>query len=183
MRMLKKQWRYLNIGILDLFIRCYRFHVWKMGRLLLVSSDSGPYELHKFIVAQRYAPILMEAGEAARVMKNYRRAYYTALAQEAFHLHDRAFWQYHNRGLDTSGQSLDRPYLAFQIGVELLRKAANPGRTITHALRALSRKWESRAKVPAHEEQVLSEMAVGSQRPDNSAQIDEPRVSTLENER
>ena len=98
-----------------------------------------PYALDRYIMAQQYAPVFLEDDELARLMKDSKRAYYTLLGRAALNFPGHAFWQYHRDGLNSFGQALDRRYLAFQIGLELLWKISNPGRTILRALRALKR--------------------------------------------
>ncbi len=107
----------------------------------------SPYALDRYIVTQRHAPVFLEDDESARLMKDSKRAYYTVLAREALHFRGHAFWQYHRDGLNWLGQTLDRRSLAFQIGLDLLWKTSNPGRTIMRALRALNRKGKEIAGV------------------------------------
>jgi glycosyltransferase involved in cell wall biosynthesis len=96
-----------------------------------------PYALDRFIVMQKYGPVFLEGREVERFLKISKRAYYALLAREALHFRGRAFWQYHEDGLRTSGHRLDRLYLTFQIGLELFRKASNPGDTLIRVLRKL----------------------------------------------
>jgi glycosyltransferase involved in cell wall biosynthesis len=93
-----------------------------------------PYALDRFFIMQRYASVFLEADEASRLKRVSKRVYYSLLARETLHFRDRSFWEYHNDGLNQLGQNLDWSYLALQIGLELLRKVSNPGRTIMRAL-------------------------------------------------
>ena len=88
-------------------------------------------------MAQQYARVFLEDDESARLMKDSKRAYYTLLGRAALNFPGDAFWQYHTDGLNSFGQALDRRFLALQIGLELLWKTSNPGRTILDALRAI----------------------------------------------
>lgn len=93
-----------------------------------------PGALDDYIIIQRYAPKFLEADEAAARMRRSKREYYGVLAQQAIRLRGSAFWQYHEAGLTTLDQRLDWPYLALQVGRELLWMAVNPGITIRGAL-------------------------------------------------
>lgn len=96
--------------------------------------------LDSYIIAHRYAPVFLGASEAMSSKKRLKRDYYRFLADAFLRRPDHAFWRYHKAGLNTLGQKLDQPYLALQIGLEVLRKASNPGRTVTRALKALNNK-------------------------------------------
>ena len=96
-----------------------------------------PYALDRYIMAQQYARVFLEDDELARLMKDSKHAYYTLLGRAALNFPGRAFWQYHTDGLSSFGQALDRRFLALQIGLELLWRTSNPGRTILRALRAI----------------------------------------------
>jgi len=96
--------------------------------------------LDRYLIMQRYGTVFLEADEAARLKKSSRRGYYRLLARETLRLRDRSFWQYHKDGLSELGEKLDRPYLALQVGMELLRIVSNPGRTIMRALKVMNKK-------------------------------------------
>jgi len=98
-----------------------------------------PDALDRYILIQRYAPVFLEAGEAMALSRQSKRQYYSVLAGESFRFPRRAFWQYHESGLKTLGTTLDFPYLALQIGRELLWLAANPGAAVGRGLRYFRR--------------------------------------------
>ena len=108
-----------------------------------------PDAIDRYIMAQRYAPVFLEGEEAAALRKHSKRSYYSVLAQESLRFRDSAFWKYHRRGLETLGQTLDWPYLAYQIGRELLRLAANPGTTAVRALDYCKRAIERTKVAPS----------------------------------
>lgn len=99
-----------------------------------------PEALDFYIIVQRYAPVFLEADEAAALKSQNKRWYYCVLAEEAVRLRGAAFWRYHERGLKTLGETLDWPSLSVQIGRELLWMTANPGATAALLLRYLKRK-------------------------------------------
>ncbi len=72
-----------------------------------------------------------------------KRAYYRVLAKQALQLRESEFWRYHKEGLNRLEETLNWPYLALQIGRELVWMAANPGMTIVGALRF----WKKRTAV------------------------------------
>jgi glycosyltransferase involved in cell wall biosynthesis len=91
-----------------------------------------PFQLIEYIIAQRYAPVFLEAGEAASIIITYKRRYYRGLAKATFRLRGRAFWRYHKAGLKALNehQTHDWLYLILQSGIVLLWLISNPGRTI-----------------------------------------------------
>jgi glycosyltransferase involved in cell wall biosynthesis len=99
------------------------------------TRDLEPDSLDRYIMVVRYAPLFLEEQEAAAITKQVRRAYYGVLAQQAIRLQGSRFWQYHEHGLHTIGQTLNRSELILSIGWECLRMMANPGSTIRSAIR------------------------------------------------
>ena len=101
-----------------------------------------PFELLRYVVAQRYAPIFLEAGEAESIVKKYKLEYYRVLARAALRLRGRAFWRFHRvtLGALTKGETHDWPYLAMILGPEALWLASNPGMATKRALRSWKRK-------------------------------------------
>jgi glycosyltransferase involved in cell wall biosynthesis len=96
--------------------------------------------LDVYIIAQRYAAVFLEADDARDLRIKSKRAYYRALAEEAIRLRGADFWRYHEAGLKTLQEAVDRPYLVFQIGLVLLWLASNPGRTMVRLLRYFRRR-------------------------------------------
>lgn len=109
-----------------------------------------PDTVDRYILVQRYAPVFLEPDEAAALKRESERVYYRFLAREALRFREGAFWRYHEDGLKTLGETLDWPYLALQIGRELLWLAANPGTASVRALRYWKRKMGGKrvAKAP-----------------------------------
>ena len=91
-----------------------------------------PYQLVPYVIAQRYAPIFLEADEAASIIAKRKRAYYRDLAKAALRLKGRAFWQYHKLGLKalSERETHDWPYFMLQAGGVLLWLVLNPGTTV-----------------------------------------------------
>ncbi|HXM94117.1 MAG TPA: glycosyltransferase family 2 protein [Candidatus Dormibacteraeota bacterium] len=86
-----------------------------------------PESLDWYIIVQRFAPIFLDAAEAAIRGKESKRDYYRTLTEEALRLRSADFWHYHSEGIKTLGESLDRPLLAWMIVKELLWLLVNPG--------------------------------------------------------
>lgn len=99
-----------------------------------------PNALDRYIIVQRYASAFLDAGEAAALKRESKRVYYRELARGAVRFAEPSFWRYHRRGLKTLGETLDRPYLALQIGRELAAMLANPGTTVAHSLAGIKRR-------------------------------------------
>jgi glycosyltransferase involved in cell wall biosynthesis len=114
------------------------------GSISSSARTYSPQMLDWYIITQRYAPVFLDDNEAKALRRDSKRQYYKTLAHQALQLRDRAFWQYHKEGLTTLGETLDHPYLACQIGLELLRMVANPGSTIASMLRLMQGKKESK---------------------------------------
>jgi glycosyltransferase involved in cell wall biosynthesis len=104
------------------------------------------HSLALYVMAQRYAPVFMGAGEAASTIAKYKLQYYRALARAALRLRGPAFWRFHKAGLKALGneEKHDWPYLAMLIGAELLWLASNPGMTTVEILRRLRHKIGSK---------------------------------------
>jgi glycosyltransferase involved in cell wall biosynthesis len=94
--------------------------------LSLQGYDQTPY-----IIAQRYAPVFLDAREAASVTRRSKREYYRALARGALRLRGREFWRFHKAGLKalSEREKIDWTYLTLQIGAVLLWITSNPGRS------------------------------------------------------
>lgn len=88
-----------------------------------------PFASDRYLMVQQFAPLFLEAGEAARLRRLSKRSYYRLLAHEVFGVPRAAFWQYHRRALRTIGEALDWPYLTLQVLLLSLWKVGNPGRT------------------------------------------------------
>lgn len=102
--------------------------------------DFQPGALDAYIIARRYSAVFLNPGAASALKRSHKRNYYRALAGGAVRLRGRGFWNYHREGLKTLGETIDWPYLALQIGAELLWMAANPGTTVLRAVRSVKRR-------------------------------------------
>jgi len=91
------------------------------------ARDFDPDALDWYIIAQRYASVFLDDQEAAALKAASRREYYSVLARAALRFREPAFWKYHEDGLKTITETLDRRYLRSQI----LKRGAwlllNPG--------------------------------------------------------
>jgi glycosyltransferase involved in cell wall biosynthesis len=96
-----------------------------------------PESLDRYIIVRRYASVFLGAEEAAALRKDGKRGYYDVLAREALRFRGHEFWEYHEGGLETVGETLEWPYLTFRIALRLLAMISNPGRTAVRGLRFL----------------------------------------------
>jgi glycosyltransferase involved in cell wall biosynthesis len=86
-----------------------------------------PRAVDRYIMVRRFASVFLDAPEAAALQRSAKQTYYRILAEQAVRLRGRAFWQYHQKGLQTVGESLNRPYLFCQVVREILWLLVNPG--------------------------------------------------------
>jgi glycosyltransferase involved in cell wall biosynthesis len=103
-----------------------------------------PVELDRYIIVRRYAAMFLDMPEAAALKSSAKQIYYRRLAQEVLRSREPAFWNYHRAGLKKISEKLDSSFLAWQVGRVLLGMAANPGTTVTRAMRLLQRKTGAR---------------------------------------
>lgn len=97
--------------------------------------DLQPDALDWYVIAQRYASRFLEPDAAFALKRESRHGYYEVLARAALHFRESAFWRYHEAGLKTLNESLDRSYLTLQIAKRLLWMVVNPGETLARLLR------------------------------------------------
>jgi glycosyltransferase involved in cell wall biosynthesis len=97
----------------------------------------NPNSVDRYISVQRYAGTFLEAGEATALKRRSRAAYYRTLAQQTLRGPDAKFWEYHENGLKTLGESVDSGFLLYQVFRELLWMVVNPGKTLVALLRRL----------------------------------------------
>lgn len=102
--------------------------------------DFQPNAVDRYIIVRRFATTFLEASEAATLTKDSKRAYYQTLAQEALRFRESEFWRYHEKALSTLEETLERPYLAGQIGRAALRMLAYPRTMGLPVLRSWKRK-------------------------------------------
>ena len=97
----------------------------------------APAHLLRYIFARHYAPILLEAGEAASLIATCKREYYRILARAVLQFRGREFWEFHKKGLWALNdrEAHQWTYLATIVGLELLWLLSNPGMTIERAVR------------------------------------------------
>jgi glycosyltransferase involved in cell wall biosynthesis len=98
------------------------------------------WELHQYVIAQRYAPVFFGRDEAAVVRKKSKAKYYRALARAALRLKGPTFWRYHKLGLKALGEceTFDWIYLLWGIAITLLWVISNPGRNTLRAVNHLT---------------------------------------------
>jgi glycosyltransferase involved in cell wall biosynthesis len=101
--------------------------------------DFQPDALDWYIIAQRYAPIFLETHEAEALQLESRREYYAVLAREALRFPGPGFWEYHQRGLKSLGETIDHPYLALRVFWRFLTLVANPGTAIARLIGSRAR--------------------------------------------
>ena len=104
-----------------------------------------PVALDRYITVKRYAPVFLEAGEAAALTRETKRQYYDVLADAVLRGRESGFWPYHAKGIRSAGETIEWRYVAARAVRRLLWSAANPGRTIASFLRLLKQKPNSNA--------------------------------------
>lgn len=104
--------------------------------------DLQPGSLDRYITVRRYASRFLEAKEASAVREKAKKTYYGALAHQALRFREAEFWNYHEAGLKTLGEPLDRTYLAQEIVFQCLWMIGNPGMAAERARRL----WKHKVK-------------------------------------
>ena len=66
------------------------------------------HRLDKFIIVSKFGEIFLGEEEYLAALERARGAYYRYLGERNLYTTDRAFWEYHRRGLATAGLELDR---------------------------------------------------------------------------
>jgi glycosyltransferase involved in cell wall biosynthesis len=100
----------------------------------------APLALDRYFIAQRYASVFVEPGEAVVLRRRSRRVYYWVLAKAAIRFRGPAYWRYHRLGLKELNQTINWPYLMLHIGLIALWLILNPGMSVIAALRS----WKKR---------------------------------------
>jgi glycosyltransferase involved in cell wall biosynthesis len=102
-----------------------------------VKESFEPYQMLPYIVARRYASVLMEPNEASLAISRHKRIYYRDLAKAALRLKGVSFWQYHKTALKALNEQEvhDWPYLLLQMVGVILWLIANPGSTLLRVMR------------------------------------------------
>lgn len=90
-------------------------------------ATRDPEPLDRLILVTRYGPDFLEPAEHAACLREARRYYYRHLACAVLSRRERAYWDYHRRGLATIGETIRKPELAKQVAVELAVRAAPRG--------------------------------------------------------
>jgi glycosyltransferase involved in cell wall biosynthesis len=113
-----------------------------------INSSLGtymPYQLHGYIIVQRYAPAFLETSEAITVKQKSKRDYYGVLARAALRLRGPAFWRFQQAELKALPETIDWPYLLSQIAIVSLWVVSNPGKIVVHARNSLKQRerWTS----------------------------------------
>src|SRR5262249_983391 len=109
----------------------------------------GFFMLLQYLLVQRFAPRFVDPREAAFLKRKSKRVYYRFLAKQVLRLRERAFWQYHNGGIETLHEKLDVSYLTLLIVKELLWMACNPGLTTVEALSSWKRRRMGKKASPS----------------------------------
>src|ERR1700722_275427 len=118
-----KEWDFGFVYQVLAFLRTYSESISGAVRHL------APNALDRYILVQRHASVFLNENEAQENKKLERRSYYRVLAHAALRFRDATFWQYHEEGLKTIGETIVRSYLVLQIVRELVEYLANPGAT------------------------------------------------------
>jgi glycosyltransferase involved in cell wall biosynthesis len=89
-----------------------------------------PHALDRYTMVKGYSSRFLEPSEVEVNQRNARQSYYSALAQQALRFRGRDFWEYHKKGLKLLGESLDYPFLIYQMARHASWMVLNPGNTL-----------------------------------------------------
>jgi glycosyltransferase involved in cell wall biosynthesis len=96
-----------------------------------------PYQLHGYIIVQRYASVFMDPSEATATKRKARRYYYGILARAALQLKGPEFWRFHKAELKIIPENINRPYLLLHIIIVAIWVLSNPGKIVARATSSL----------------------------------------------
>jgi glycosyltransferase involved in cell wall biosynthesis len=87
------------------------------------------YVMHQYMQMRRYGDVFFDPAESAKILRHYRKAYYSFLAEYAMRIPEKAFWNYHRDALGTIGEKLSYSMLVKHLVLECLDLVLNPKRT------------------------------------------------------
>jgi hypothetical protein len=90
----------------------------------------SPWILHAILALRKYGPQYLDAAEYTQRLQTLTDRYYKVLADWIVYGKDKGFWDYHNAGLRSEGQRINRIRLAIYVLRELMDSLRHPRKLI-----------------------------------------------------
>jgi glycosyltransferase involved in cell wall biosynthesis len=116
-----------------------------IGRL----TGLNPGLLRKYLFAKQYGPQFLDPPELRELLRSVTSQYGHFLASSLFELKGAEFWDFHRRGLRSSGYNFQSVGLARYTLVELVDLIFNPKKTVGRLVRAIA-DWRGRSRQRRH---------------------------------
>lgn len=91
--------------------------------------------LHRTILAQKYAPIVLAAAEGKALIQQSQHDHYRALGHAILNLQPRSYWRFHAQGLAYIGKRIEPSRVAIHLVGALLDWLSNPKLSLGNWLR------------------------------------------------
>jgi glycosyltransferase involved in cell wall biosynthesis len=94
------------------------------------------FVMHQYMHMRRYGRVFFTPAEDAAVLRRYKRAYYSFLAEYAMERPGKEFWNYHREALASIGERISHSLLAKYLLLEFLDVLLNPKKTLGRLIRS-----------------------------------------------
>lgn len=108
------------------------------------AEDFNSVELGNFLIFLKYGPLLLDAEEYRKRMREVQRDYHRVLAHNLFRIRLAKFWEYHKRALKAFGAQIDWWLVARQALSDLYAHAVHPLETAKRGKQWWLRAWNER---------------------------------------
>jgi glycosyltransferase involved in cell wall biosynthesis len=135
-----------------------------IGSVMSRAQESSSDLLDRLLQLQKFGPLYLEPGELLACLNDRKVSYYRFLARRFLAGNSGEFWQYHNSGLRSGDQRIEKLRLFKHVCLELLRLLANPGSTISllrDRILARSRRQENQRAFRPQESQQRIDLPSG----------------------
>lgn len=112
-----------------------------IGRL----AGLNPGLLRRYLFAKQYGPQFLDPHELRELLRSITSQYGRFLASSLFELKGAEFWDFHRRGLRSSGYNFQNVGLARYTLIELVDLIFNPKKTVGRLVRAIA-DWRERSR-------------------------------------
>jgi glycosyltransferase involved in cell wall biosynthesis len=108
------------------------------------ADDFNSIELGNFVIFLKYGPLLLDAEEYGKRIREARREYHRVLAHNLFRIRSDNFWEYHKRALKAFGAEIDWWLVAKQAASDFCTHAMHPFKAARRGKEWWTRAWNGR---------------------------------------